>query len=152
MSSAGGEFTAPGAGAYHASKHAVESFTDALRMEVARFGIRVISVQPGGVRTAFVEASAGHRLTLSADSPYRYFVERMEQATAKMFASDSAWGILRPEAVAAMIVRAASDRHPRARYKVGAAARVLPWLRRTLPVRVWDAMWARQFPAVPQSS
>jgi len=57
VSSAGGEFTAPGAGAYHASKYAVESFTDALRMEVARFGICVISVQPGGVRTEFVQAA-----------------------------------------------------------------------------------------------
>lgn len=149
VSSAGGEFTAPGAGAYHASKYAVEAFTEALRMEVARFGIRVVSIQPGGVRTEFVQASATHRLTLPPDSPYRHFVERMEEATARMFASNSAWGILTPDAVAAAIVRAATERRPRARYKVGMAARLLPLLRRTLPVRLWDAMWARQFPAVP---
>jgi NAD(P)-dependent dehydrogenase (short-subunit alcohol dehydrogenase family) len=149
VSSVGGEITAPGAGAYHASKYAVEAFTDALRMEVARFGIQVVSIQPGGVRTEFVRTSAAQRLELPADSPYRYFVEQMERATAKMFASDSAWGILQPEEVATAIVRAATARRPSARYKVGAAARLLPLLRRVLPVGLWDAMWARQFPAVP---
>jgi NAD(P)-dependent dehydrogenase (short-subunit alcohol dehydrogenase family) len=149
ISSAGGEFTAPGTGAYHASKYAVEAFTDALRMEVARFGIQVVSIQPGGVRTEFIRTSIGHRPELRADSPYRYFVEQMERATTKMFASDSAWGILQPEDVAIAIVRAATADRVRARYKVGVVARLLPLLRRALPVRVWDAMWARQFPAVP---
>jgi short-subunit dehydrogenase len=53
VGSVGGTFTAPGAGAYHASKWAVESFTDALRYEVQSFGVDVILIQPTGVYTQF---------------------------------------------------------------------------------------------------
>ena len=53
MGSMGGRFTFPGGGFYHASKHAVEAVTDALRLEVASFGVRVVLVEPGPVQTAF---------------------------------------------------------------------------------------------------
>ncbi len=53
VGSMGGEFTTPGAGAYHASKYAVESLSDALRVEVRPFGVQVALVQPTGVHTAF---------------------------------------------------------------------------------------------------
>jgi NADP-dependent 3-hydroxy acid dehydrogenase YdfG len=56
IGSIGGTFTAPGAGAYHASKYAVEAFTDALRYEVRTFGIQVSLIQPTGVHTPFLRS------------------------------------------------------------------------------------------------
>ena len=59
VSSMGGRLTFPGGGAYHATKYAVEALSDALRMEVARFGIDVICVEPGLIRTEFGATAAG---------------------------------------------------------------------------------------------
>src|SRR5688500_4857405 len=58
VSSMGGRLTFPGGGAYHATKYAVEALSDALRMEVARFGIDVICVEPGLIRTEFGSTAA----------------------------------------------------------------------------------------------
>src|ERR687887_666332 len=53
LSSMGGKFTFPGGGVYHATKHAVEALSDALRFEVAGFGVDVIVIEPGLIRTRF---------------------------------------------------------------------------------------------------
>ena len=55
----GGELTFPGGGWYHASKHALEALSDALRFELAGFGIDVVVIQPGLIRTGFAEAAVG---------------------------------------------------------------------------------------------
>ena len=59
VSSMGANFTFPGGGAYHATKYAVEAISDALRFEVAGFGIDVVIVQPGLIRTEFGETAVG---------------------------------------------------------------------------------------------
>ena len=58
MSSMGGNFVFPGAGAYHASKYAVEAISDALRFEVKGFGVGVTVIQPGAIRTEFADTVA----------------------------------------------------------------------------------------------
>ncbi|KAB8169788.1 SDR family NAD(P)-dependent oxidoreductase [Streptomyces sp. 3MP-14] len=55
ISSIFGRYAVPGGAFYHASKHALEAFSDALRLEVARFGVRVVVIEPGPVRTRFGE-------------------------------------------------------------------------------------------------
>src|SRR4051794_25053495 len=57
LSSMGGRLTFPGAGIYHATKHAVEAISDALRFEVAGFGVKVVVVEPGLIRTEFAETA-----------------------------------------------------------------------------------------------
>lgn len=146
LSSVGGEFTAPGAGAYHASKYAVEAFNHALRYEVKTFGVDVISVQPGGVRTNFIGTSNNALPQTGDDSPYAFFNKNMADVTERMFSENSSWGILTPERVADVIAQAATVRRPRTRYKVGVTAKLLPLMRRALSDRQWDALWARQFP------
>ena len=71
IGSMGGRFTFPGGGFYHASKHAVEAISDALRLEVAPFGVHVSLVQPGPVVSAFVE-SAVDSVDVT-DGPYAEF-------------------------------------------------------------------------------
>ncbi len=140
VGSMGGEFVTPMGGVYHASKYAVEALSDALRAEARPFGVDVVLVQPGPVRTAMAE-SAGD-VIVSPGSPY---------ATAAAHVSDSARralrsgrGFLTPEKVATVVVAAATTRRPRDRYKVGPVAHALPALRRWLPVRAWDVMVSRQ--------
>jgi NAD(P)-dependent dehydrogenase (short-subunit alcohol dehydrogenase family)/GNAT superfamily N-acetyltransferase len=74
VSSMGGKVTFPGGGAYHASKHALEAISDALRYEVRPFGVDVVVIEPGLVKTRFGETSVGAIDTVSSDSsPYRDF-------------------------------------------------------------------------------
>lgn len=138
ISSMGGEFTFPLAGAYHSTKYAVESINDALRFELKPFGIDVISVQPGPVATPLAHA-AGTALQPSPDDPY----EPLIAAFTRMSAQQGSY--LSPEQVAQVIVRAARTRRPRARYKVGLMARVMPRLRHALPDRMWDGLIGRLY-------
>lgn len=149
VGSVGGTFTAPGAGAYHATKWAVESLNDALRYEVQSFGVDVVLVQPTGVATEFDQAMAGTMPDTGPDSPYAAFKANHLRATERMFAPGSMAGIVRAEEVARVIVRAATDRRPRTRYKAGWSAHLYSALRRMVSDRTWDWMMSRQFPMTP---
>lgn len=148
VGSIGGTFVAPGAGAYHASKYAVEALSDALRMEVGAFGVDVILVQPTGVRTPFAAKINATMRDTGPESPYAAFKENMARTTERIF-SGGGYGIIEAGDVAQVIVRAAEARRPRARYKVGTSAHVYSWMRRLLTDRAWDALMARQFPVIP---
>lgn len=142
VSSMGGEFTTPLGGMYHATKYAVESISDALRFEVESFGVDVIIVQPGAVRTPLVEATI-HSIETSPSSPYAAQVEglrRMSEASVQQGST-----ILEPEDVASVIVEAIAADQPLTRYKVGALAEQMVATRRTLSDRDWDAMFRQQF-------
>ncbi len=145
VSSMGGNFTTPGNGAYHASKYAVESLTDALRYEVQPFGVDVVSVQPTGVRTPFVEKLYALMPQTGNDSPYATFKQNIEVQIQQMFGGN-AWGILKPEDVAKVIVQAVLVRRPQTRYRVGLSGKIFIWVRRLLPDRAWDALMSRMFP------
>ena len=71
IGSTGGRFTSPGAGAYHIAKYGVEALSLALRAEVAQFGVRVVLIDPTGVRTRFVESQLEATHSYSDDDPYR---------------------------------------------------------------------------------
>ena len=149
LSSMGGRLTFPGGGAYHASKYAVEALSDALRMEVAGFGVRVVVVEPGLIRTAFGDTAAGSIPASSgaADGPYRRFDAAIAEATTRVYTRGPLARLGgAPEAVAAVIEKAASAQRPRSRYLVTPSARVLVTLRRVLPDRGWDAFLRSQFP------
>lgn len=143
VGSVGGLFTAPGAGAYHMSKYAVEALSDALRYEVKPFGVDVVLVQPTGVRTSFVETPTA--LIPENEGPYAAFNENYNAGVKATFA-EGARGIVSAEDVAGAIVEAAGAARPRTRYKVGLGAHVFPRVRRLLGDRAWDAAMARQFP------
>ncbi|WP_421849288.1 SDR family oxidoreductase [Novosphingobium sp.] len=138
ISSMGGEFTTPYGGAYHASKYAVESVSDALRYEAKAFGIDVVVVQPGPVLTPMALSAADMPLP-AGDSPYWAPVSAMSGMAKQQLQSGS--GFVSANAVAATIFKAALARKPRTRYKVGMTAHVMPFLRRWLSDRQWDGMW-----------
>ncbi|MFW6074380.1 MAG: SDR family NAD(P)-dependent oxidoreductase, partial [Chloroflexota bacterium] len=86
ISSMGGEFTFPGAGFYHATKHALEAVSDALRFEVEDFGIDVIIIQPGIIRTNYPEAAAEtlHEID-DTDDPYAEFNREVARLTRETY-------------------------------------------------------------------
>ena len=147
VSSMGGKLTFPGGGFYHATKHAVEAISDALRFEVRGFGVDVIVIEPGLIKTRFGETAVDSIGSVdTTDGPYAEFNRAVATATAGAY--DGALGRLGagPEAVAAKIERAISARRPRARYPVTASARMIMGQRRLLPDRLWDAFLGSQFP------
>ncbi|GAB4510799.1 MAG: oxidoreductase [Anaerolineae bacterium] len=138
ISSMGGEFTFPLAGAYHATKYAVESINEAMRFELKPFGIDVITIQPGVVATPLTQSSA-ESLQVPADSPYYSIVSAFQRM------SNNLSGFLTPEQVAQVLVQAMQARHPRPRYKIGLMAHALPTLRGVLGDRMWDRMLGRLY-------
>ncbi len=140
VSSINGRIAVPFTGLYSASKFALEAWSDALRLEVRPFGIRVIVVEPGPVQSAFM--AAGHRRTerfrSEEDSPYaRYFAQfdRLLAGTGR--------GSSPPDAVARTIHRALTARRPRARYAATPVARLMLGVVAHLPDRKRDAVLGR---------
>jgi NAD(P)-dependent dehydrogenase (short-subunit alcohol dehydrogenase family) len=144
VGSMGGRIVFPAGGYYHASKYAVEAITDALRFEVAPFGIAVSLIEPGLIRTGF-GATADRTLRESSGSSDAYAV--LNRAAAKVMADTyrSAMLSTTPETVAKVIERAVTARRPRTRYIVTPAARTLVHTRRLLGARVFDGYLRMQF-------
>lgn len=145
VSSMGGRFTFPGGGGYHASKYAVEAFSDALRFEVAGFGVAVCVIEPGPVLTPWVDAALGTISESPADGPYAAFRAGLAMRVAGAYTGSGRLVASSPDRVARAIERAVTASSPRSRYVVGPMARVLINARRLLPDPAWDALMARQF-------
>ena len=146
VGSMGGKLTLPGGGLYHATKYSVEAISDALRFEVRGFGVDVILLEPGLIKTRFGETAAGSvGAEQSSDGPYARFNAMLAGATRETYEGPVGKLGGGPEAVAKTIERAITSRRPRARYPVTPSARLMI-ARRLMPDRLWDAMLARQLP------
>jgi NADP-dependent 3-hydroxy acid dehydrogenase YdfG len=134
ISSLVGRTTFAGMGVYGATKYAVEALSDALRQEVAGFGIKVVIIEPGFVATSLADAADG-RPAGHEDASGAYAA--MTAAGERYVASQIAKGIA-PEKVAAAIVNAAEHPSPKARYVVPRSSRALIMLLTTLPDKLAD--------------
>jgi len=134
ISSLVGRTTFPGMGVYGATKYAVEALSDALRQEVAGFGIKVVIIEPGFVATGLGE-SADARADGARPVPDAY--ASLLAAGEKYLARQIAGGIA-PERVAGVIADAAEHRRPRTRYVVPGRAWPLIALLTSLPDRIAD--------------
>ncbi|PSP45722.1 oxidoreductase [Halobacteriales archaeon QH_10_70_21] len=122
VSSVAGRLAAPGMGAYSASKHAVEGYSDALRLEVEPFGVDVSVVQPGPVETSFRDRVDDEIGRLGRTEAYGDIYEFQEDAS--LFGADSPVAVA-PAAVAEAIVEASVSPDPEPRYVVGVVAQLL---------------------------
>jgi NAD(P)-dependent dehydrogenase (short-subunit alcohol dehydrogenase family) len=152
VGSMGGLLTFPGGGHYHATKHALEAISDALRFEVRGFGIDVILLEPGLITTEFGEGAAASIAHTSPDSagedgdPYAHF-----NATVGTASKEAYEGPLRrlgagPDRVARTIERALRRRRPPTRVAITASAKLTIGMRKLLSDRAWDAAMRQQFP------
>ena len=145
MSSMGGNFTFPGAGAYHASKYAVEAISDALRFEVRGFGVGVTVIQPGAIRTEFAETVTAK--LPEGDGPYAEFNAEVGRATRDAYEKGPLARLGGDaDAVAKAVEKAIGARRAPIRMRVTPSAHLLVTQRRLLPDRAWDAFLGTQFP------
>ena len=169
VSSMGGRITLPGGAFYHASKYAVEALSDALRMEVAQFGIDVVLIEPGPVKTPWNDVAAA---SLSAagpdtpgpgpgpapdpgsapdpgpvtdDDPYTTY----KAAVGASFGRTQGGLVGRlgstSEDIAKVITQAVTVRRPRPRYLINPVAKSLVAMNQVLPARAFDSVMRRQY-------
>ncbi|MET8052160.1 oxidoreductase [Streptosporangium sp. NPDC005286] len=138
ISSIGGEIALPLGSWYYAAKHALEAFSDTLRMEVGPFGIDVVIIQPGIIKTEFEDHTAAQLREISGNGAYRAMAEAMARRseTGLSDGSDS-------DVVAQAIRQAIESDRPETRYAVGWMADKLLELNRTLPDREFDELATR---------
>lgn len=148
IGSVGGLFSAPGSGASHMSRYALEALADSMRAEVGGFGVHVALIEPTGVRTPFVDKQIATMSAPAADGVYEG-VEATGARLAKALFEPGSRAAVAPEAVARAVLHAATARRPRTRHPVGAVAHVLPRLRRLLSDRARDRLMLSQVGVTP---
>jgi NAD(P)-dependent dehydrogenase (short-subunit alcohol dehydrogenase family) len=148
LGSMGGRLSFPGGGHYHATKHALEAISDALRFELRGFGIDVILLEPGLITTEFGEAATASmtQIASSENDPYGHFNATVGAVTKGAYDGPMRLLGAGPERVAKVIQRAISRRRPPARITITASAKLTILGRRLLTDRAWDAAMRRQFP------
>ncbi|SEN55897.1 oxidoreductase [Nonomuraea pusilla] len=138
VSSVGGELAFPLGAWYYASKHALEAFSDTLRMETGPFGIDVVVIQPGIIRTGFEAETPRQLREISGHGAYGVMAEAMARV-AEAPAGHQSDQATDPAVVATTIRQAIEADRPQTRYVVGWQAEALLNLRRTLSDRDFDA-------------
>ncbi len=125
---------------YNATKYALEAFSDALRMEVKPFGIDVVIIEPGAIRTDWGIIAADHLRDSSKGGAYEQTATRMAEGLRKLYLSKIPTD---PKIISRKIARAAVCRCPRTRYRTGRGAKFMVFLHTILPARWWDAIVVR---------
>lgn len=136
VSSMGGKIYTPLGAWYHATKHALEGWSDCLRLEVKPFGIDVIIIEPGIIATDFGDVMTAPMLERSGGGPYQALARSVAKATRDSYEKEGAASP--PSVVADTIARALNARRPKTRYAAGKLARLLMFLRRLFGDRLFD--------------
>lgn len=136
VSSVGGKIYAPLGGWYHATKHALEGWSDCLRTEVKQFGIDVVIVEPGAIATEFNDVFVGPMLERSGDGPYGELAHGMANLARDMEARPN--GSSPPSVIAKTIVKAINARRPKTRYAAGKLAKPILFARHWVSDRMFD--------------
>jgi NAD(P)-dependent dehydrogenase (short-subunit alcohol dehydrogenase family) len=139
ISSIGGKCAFPLAGWYHASKFALEGYSDALRMEVRPFGIAVIVIEPGGTDSEWIAIAKQELNKYSAHGAYGRLVET--------FLNSASWKQKMPPAavITDLVVKALKARRPRPRYHGGSGAGLILFLKSILSDRIYDRLIMSQY-------
>lgn len=136
ITSMGGKIYTPLGGWYHATKFALEALSDCLRMEVEPFGINVVVIEPGGIKTEWSGIAAEKVRAVSSTGPYA----AQGNAVAESLSSEATQRRSSPpELIANTIAKAVTARRPKARYAVGYGAKPLIFLHGILPNRWFDS-------------
>jgi short-subunit dehydrogenase len=140
LGSVSGVLVTPFAGAYCASKSAVHALSDALRMELAPFGVRVMTVQPGAIRSDFGAHASASLDAAASDSAYAAVADGIAAR-----ANASQQHAMSADALARRIADAALRRRPPARLRAGGGAHLLPFLAAAVPQPLRDRLLSRRF-------
>jgi len=142
MSSMGGKiYTLLGAW-YHASKHALEGWSDCLRIELKKFNINVVIIEPGTIFTEFAEVMVAPLLKRSGEGPYAKLAESVGRATVNTYTIENSSP---PSVIAKVISKAIRAKHPKTRYAAGKFAKLSLFIRRFSSDRFFDWILLRRF-------
>ena len=139
ITSMGGKIYTPFGGWYHGTKFALEALSDALRNELRPFGVDVVVIEPGAIRTEWGGIAADNLRRTSGTGAYAKSVDRMATTMSRGARPGSRLGS-DPKVIASAIARAATTRRPRIRYAVGMGAKPAIFLRWLLPDRAFDGL------------
>lgn len=143
ISSMAGRITSPLGAWYHATKYALEAFSDALRMEIEEFGIDVVIIEPGGIKTPWGFIAADHLEESSRNGVYAAQAQRVAANMRKLYSPSS--NLSEPTVISNAILRALEARRPKTRYLVGFGAKPSVFLHTVLPDRLFDKVARRIF-------
>jgi NAD(P)-dependent dehydrogenase (short-subunit alcohol dehydrogenase family) len=115
VSSVGGRIGLPCLSAYHSTKFAVEGLSESMSYELDSFGIRVVIIEPGVIRTNIMNSSVLAKKALDPKSPYSSLIQKVENSFESMLKNAAS----PPEEVAKVILQAISSESPRLRYTAG---------------------------------
>lgn len=125
-------------GWYNVSKFSVEALSDALRMELKPFGIDVVMIEPGGIKTNWGVIAAEHLADSSKGTAYEQ--DAFREAAAFRWVYGDVNLLSKPSVVTHAMLRAVNSRRPRVRYRVGMGAKAIVFFHGLLPARWWDGI------------
>ncbi len=142
ISSVGGKIANPMGGWYHASKFALEALSDSLRLEVKPFGINLVVIEPGGIKSEWGGIAFGKMLEASKDSVYSTYAQKMFNFIKEMEQKNNA---PEPIVIAELIKKAIEAKKPKARYAKGAMAKPMLLMKKYMSDAMFDKMILRTF-------
>lgn len=134
-SSMGGKMYTPMGAWYHASKHAVEGFSDCLRLELKAFNIDVVVLEPGIILTEFGDVMLKNISMFSSEGAYSSLTNKLVAATKKMY--DSGQGS-KTSVISKTVTKIVQEKKPKTRYRVGMWAKPMVWMRIYLGDQLFD--------------
>ena len=135
ITSMGGKIYTPLGAWYHASKHALEGWSDCLRLELAQFGIDVVIIEPGLIQTEFGDVLMDPMLKRSGEGAYGALAKTMAQATKASYEGGDGSP---PTVIADVVSSAIKANKPQTRYAAGKFAKLLLFMRKWLSDRMFD--------------
>ena len=135
ISSMGGKIYTPLGSWYHATKHALEGWSDCLRLELAPFNIDVVIIEPGAIKTEFGDVMLAPMMERSGNSAYSAMAKKMEQMTKSSYEQGNASD---PSVIAKVVSQAVKAKKPQTRYAVGKFAKPMIFMRKWLGDRLFD--------------
>ncbi|MEK8073420.1 oxidoreductase [Rhodococcoides navarretei] len=140
ITSMGGKIYSPLGGWYHATKFALEALSDCLRMEVSPFGIDVIVIEPGGVKSEWSGIAAEKLRTVSSQGPYK---SQSDAVVGTLSSESTQKRSSPPELIGKTILEAVTSKRPKTRYAVGFGAKPLIFMKNRLSDRAFDSLMKR---------
>ncbi|MDH5230315.1 MAG: oxidoreductase [Gammaproteobacteria bacterium] len=137
ISSMGGAIYTPLGAWYHASKHALEAWSDCLRLELAEFGVKVVIVQPGIINTGLAHTLIESIMQISGSGDYQALARRVQQQTQQVYQAHRSSP---PQLVAKTVANIIKSKRVKHRYAVGKYAHLLIRLHQHLPTRWFDKL------------
>ncbi len=143
ISSMGGKMYTPLGAWYHATKHALEGWSDCLRLELSQFGINVVVVEPGAIATEFGNVMVDPMMKNSGSGPYADFVKKIVNTMKESY--DKPGGSSPTSVITNIISKVIKSNRPKTRYRAGKWAKPMVWMRVYLGDRIFDKTLMSQF-------